>query len=178
MDPNPNPSRSPRGRKVRGLVLGMAAVVLAGCADVRAEGPLRNAEPSREALVRSVLDALERHDTTAIRELRVTREEYETLLWPSLPDRHQMPFAFAWSVTEPRSRKALREVMFRLGGVPIELRGVDFEKEAEIYPDFTLHRGAVVTGRRRDTGEEGRLTFFDVFVEYGGQWKLLDIDEL
>ena len=169
-------SRRPVGAMV-GLALG-GAVALAGCAEAAAESPLAGAYASKEALVERAVEALERHDTTAMRALRITREEYETLLWPEMPDSEQMPFEFVWSVTEPRSRKALREVMGKLGGVPHEVLSIEFDGEPEVYESFRLHRDAVVTARRGDTGEVGRLTFFDVFGEYRGTWKLMDFDEL
>ena len=151
--------------------LSRAAVVLisvwaAGCSsDIAADSPLQNARRSPEALAEAALAALAERDEEALSALMITREEYETLLWPSMPDRDHMPFAFVWSVTGPRSRKARREALDRFGGLPMELVRVEFEGDVERYETFALHRDGRMTVRRLDTGEEGSLPLMDVLVE-------------
>jgi hypothetical protein len=107
----------------------------------------------------------------------ITREEYETLLWPSLPDRDHVSFDFVWSITGPRSRKARREVMGNYQGIPLELGGVELGEEIEAYEAFTLYQNARMTVRRTDTGEEGLLPLMDVLVEMGGGWKFMSFKE-
>jgi hypothetical protein len=109
--------------------------------------------------------------------LMITREEYETLLWPSLPDREQMPFDFVWSTTGPRSRKARREVLGEYGGLPLELVRVDLGEDVESYERFTLYRDARMTVRRTDTGQEGTFPLMDVLVVMDGGWKFMNFVE-
>jgi hypothetical protein len=128
-------------------------------------------------LARAAVEALNAGDGDALDSLRVTREEYETLLWPVLPDKEHVPFEFVWSVTGPRSRKARREVMGDYEGIPLELVRVDLGEEIERYDEFTLYQEARMTVRRTDTGEEGLISLMDVLVEMGGGWKFLNFAE-
>jgi len=167
---------------VRAWCFGLLAVVLTGSAacggsDFAPDSPLANARVSPEALAGAALEALVAEDGEALDSLRVTREEYETLLWPALPDGEHVPFAFVWSLTGPRSRKGRQEVMGEYGGVPLELVKVELGEEIESYDQFTLYREARMTVRRTDTGEEGMIPLMDVLVEMGGGWKFLNFGE-
>jgi hypothetical protein len=128
-------------------------------------------------LAREALRAVTANDEETLSALMVTRVEYETLLWPSLPDRNQMPFDFVWSLTGPRSRKARREVLGEYGGLPLELVRVDLGKDIEAYQRFTLYRDARMTVRRTDTGTEGTFPLMDVLVVMDGGWKFLNFVE-
>ena len=154
-----------------------AAGALLACSDTAPESPLEQARKSPHALAAAALAALCAGDEEALTALMITRNEYETLLWPSMPDREHMPFDFVWSVTGPRSRKARREALSRYGGVPLELLGVELEGEVERYDGFALHRDGGMRGRRTDTGEEGTLTLMDVLVEMEGGWKFMNFVE-
>lgn len=160
------------------LMLGLAAILLQGCSDAAARSPLANAERSEGALVEAVLGALADKDRVALQGFLLSREEYETLLWPEMPDGEHTPFDFVWSLNETNSRKGLNQLLGTYGGLTLELVSVNFTEEPEVYESFTLHPGVEVEVRRTDTGEEGILPSFDVMVEYGGSWKLLNYDEL
>jgi hypothetical protein len=124
------------------------------------------------------LGALADKDRVALQGFLLSREEYETHLWPELPDREYTPFEFVWSLNEANSRKGLSQLLSTYGGLELELVSIRFTEEPEVHDSFTLHPGAEVTVRRADTGDEGVLPSFDVLVEYGGGWKLLNYDEL
>ena len=160
------------------VVIGLVCVGVAGCADLSARTSLVNASTDEEALTEAVLGALSDRDEAALRGFLVTREEYETLLWPKLPDGEYTPFDFIWQLTANNNRKGLRQVATEYGGMHLDLVSVTFTEEPEVYDSFTLHLGAEVVVRNRETGEEGILPSFDVFVEYGGGWKLMNFDEL
>jgi hypothetical protein len=159
----------------RGVAALLSLSLLTGCAP---DTPLENAAGSPEALVESVLSAVAAKDEAALKALLVTREEYETLLWPEMPDKDYTPFEFVWSLAQTNSRKGIRQVLSSYGGLRLELVSVEFPEDPEVYESFTMRPGARVVVRRPDTGEEGVLPTFDVFVEYGGGWKLLNYDEL
>lgn len=166
-----------RGWPRFGLAL-LLAGSLAGCAEAEASSPLADAAPTQDALVRSVLEALAAKDQQKLRSLLVTKEEYEGLLWPEMPDGEYTPFSFVWSLTEVNSRKGLRQLLGTYGGLELELVSISFDEDPEEYEHFTLYPGAKVKVRRRDTGEEGIFPTFDVFVKYGRGWKLMNYDEL
>jgi hypothetical protein len=163
-------------------VIAVGAALLAGgsvsaCSDLATGSPLSHARTSPEALAQAALDAMNAGDEEVLVQLMVTRDEYETLLWPHLPDRDYVPFDFVWSLTGPRSRKARREVMGEYGGIPLELVKVDLGEKIEAYEVFTLYQEARMTVRRSDTGEEGLFPLMDVLVEMGGGWKFLNFGE-
>lgn len=155
------------------LVLGAAA-----CREAAGRSVMEHARNSEEALGEAVLEALAQKDRVALQGFLVSREEYQKLLWPEMPDKQYTPFDFVWSLNEANTRKGLRQLFERYGGVEFELVSVDWTEPPEDYPSFRLYPGAQVTVRRLDNGERGVLPSFDVFVEYAGGWKLLNYDEL
>jgi hypothetical protein len=160
------------------VLLGLATIWSGfACSDLAEASPLANARSSPEALARAALAAVTANDEEALSALMVTRDEYETLLWPSLPDGNQMPFDFVWSLTGPRSRKARREVLGEYGGLPLELVKVDLGEDIEEYEGFALYREARMTVRRKDDGREGVFPLMDVLVVMDGGWKFLNFVE-
>jgi hypothetical protein len=158
--------------------LGAWLPVMGACTDASARPALTHAEGSAEELVEVALTAITDDDLEALGSLIITREEYETLLWPEMPDGEYTPFDFVWSLAETNNRKGVKQALSAFGGVPLELVSISFAEEPEVYQSFKLHPGVEVTVRRTDTGEEGLLPSFDVLVEYGGRWKLMNLDEL
>ncbi len=148
------------------------------CQEAAARSPLANARPSAEALVTSVLEALADGNRDAVEAALVTREEYEHLLWPEMPDGAYTPFDFVWSLAAANNRKGVRQAISEYGGLQLELISVTFTEAPEEYQSFTLHPGVQVRVLRKDNGREGILPSFDVLIEYGGSWKLLNLDEL
>ncbi len=160
------------------LALGFLVMLTAACSDAVARSPLANAERSEGALVEAVLGALADKDRVALQGFLISREEYETLLWPEMPDQEYTPFEFVWGLNTTNSRKGLSQLLSSFGGMQLQVVSIDVTEEPEAYESFALHPGVEVTVRRTDTGEEGILPSFDVLVEYGGTWKLLNYDEL
>ena len=80
----------------RWVVIGLLCAGVTGCADLSARTPLVNASNDEEALTEAVLGALSGMDEAALQGFLITREEYETLLWPELPDGDYTPFDFIW----------------------------------------------------------------------------------
>jgi len=167
----------PSGARTPAILLLLAALSLSGCSDLAKDSPLANARTSPEALALAALEAVSADDEDSLASLMITREEYETLLWPSLPDRSYMPFDFVWSLTGPRSRKARREVLAEYGGMPLKVVRVDLGEDVEAYDDFTLYREARMTVRRADTGQEGTFPLMDVLVVMDGGWKFMNFVE-
>jgi hypothetical protein len=168
----------PLGGPLLSILLALAMIwPTTACSDLALSSPLGNARTSPEALAREALAAVTAKDEETLAALMVTRGEYETLLWPSLPDRNHVPFDFVWSLTGPRSRKARRVVLEEYGGLPLELVKVDLGEEVEEYEEFTLYREARMTVRRTDNGREGVFPLMDVLVFMGGGWKFLNFAE-
>lgn len=159
------------------LALALLLLLASACSDLAEDSPLSHARTSPEALAEAALEALEAGNEEALASLMITREEYESLLWPVLPDREYMPFDFVWSITGPRSRKARRQAMDELGGVPLELVKVDLGDDVETYDEFVLYKEARMTVRRADTGEEAVIPLMDALVEMEGGWKFMNFGE-
>jgi hypothetical protein len=154
-------------------------VVVAGACDPGAlapDSPLSDAYATPEALAEVALAAVAAQDDATLAALMIERDEYETLLWPEMPDGEYTPFEFVWSQTLPPSRSARTNVQRAYEGVELELVSIDLgpEDDIERYPSFTLYRDARMTVRRRDTGEEGVLPLMDALVEMGGGWKFMN----
>jgi hypothetical protein len=126
---------------------------------------------SPEAMARAVVEAVREEDRAALESFLVTAAEHRELLWESLPERRAMPFGYARSLNERNTRKAIARVLERYGGMSLELVSLRFAGEPETYESFTLHRGAEVAVRDRESGEEGTIPVLDVVVEMDGGWK-------
>lgn len=165
-----------RTSRLLALALACAAMAggLAGCSDLATGSPLAEARRSPEALAEAALTALEAGDEERLTSLLITRDEYESLLWPVLPDRDQMPFDFVWSITGPRSRKARERALGEYRGVPLELVRVELGDDVERYDAFTLYRRSRMWVRRPDTGVTGVLPLMDTLVEMEGGWKFMN----
>jgi hypothetical protein len=162
-----------------GLMLSLA-VALGGCSgsDLATGSPLSHAYTTPEALAEAALQAIAAQDEEALQALLITREEYETLVWPILPDsRGSATFEFVWGISAPRNRKGRREVLEDYRGIPLEVVSVDPGDEIEAYDEFVLYKEAILTVRRTDTGDEGRMGFMDVLVEMDGGWKFMNFKE-
>ncbi len=166
------------GLALRRMALAASLVLGAtGCAEA-ANAVMEGFSESPEDLIRTALVAVANEDRSALAALLVTREEYETVLWPELPDGRYTPFEFVWSLASTNNRKGLRQLLAEYGGMRLELVSVTFDGEPEVHDHFTLHPDVRVTVRRMDDGVEGTLPSFDVLVKVGGGWKLMNYDEL
>ena len=155
----------------------LLAFVTAACSELTAGSPMADARNSPEALARAALDAIAAGAEDDLDVLRISRTEYEDLLWPILPDREHVPFEFVWSITEPRSRKARGRIIADYHGIPLELARVDTGDEIERYDAFTLYKDARMIVRRTDTGQEGTFPLMDVLVHMGGGWKFMNFKD-
>lgn len=89
---------------------------------------LGNAAPSRDALVKRFMTALENGDSVALRELHVSKAEYAFLYYPtSAYNRkpYELPPDIAWLLSEQNSIKGLTRVTRRLGGKDLDFSGYE-----------------------------------------------------
>lgn len=164
-----------------GVLLTALALAAASCgpqSELATDSPLSNAYRTPESLAEAALEAIAARDQEALQALLITREEYEGLVWPVLPDsRGSTTFDFVWGISEPRNRKGRREVIEDFGGLPLEVVSVDPGNDIESYDEFVLYKEAILTVRRTDTGNEGRMRFMDVLIEMDGGWKFMNFKE-
>ena len=143
-------------------------------AELPAVSELMNAEPTRDAVVRRFVHAIERRDTAALRTIVMTRSEFAYLYFPtSLHARSpaQQPPALVWFLHTQNSEKGVGRVLDRFGGRPITFRGytcaspVRVEVENTIWDDCRMHVG---TG-----GDRSTIRLFGGVIERAGRFKLL-----
>jgi hypothetical protein len=140
-------------------------------------GGFSNAFASPNALGRAVLTAIQEDDPGGLEALRVTREEYVSLLWDQLPESGNTPLDFVWQLNQDNSREGRRSALAEYGGQEFELIGLRFTEAPEVYSTFVLHFGGQLWVRRKMDGEEGVLPLVGVVVEHQGHWKLLSFAE-
>ena len=86
---------------------------------------MRNASPSREALVRRFVSALASRDTVALASMLISRAEFAHLYFPGsalAAPPYELDPAFAWFQMELENERALRQALRRHGGAELEYR--------------------------------------------------------
>lgn len=170
-------------RTIGAVVAAVSIWTLSGCAsDAAAESPLAHVYETPEELVEAVLEKLnEGADQATMETFLISKEEYLEVLWPEMPDQDYTPFDFFWGMVRKGQIRGVRQVMQQYGGRNLEFVSITMptdEGDLESYENFTFHKRVEVIVRDRDTGVEGELPSFDVFLEHRGLWKLANYDEL
>ena len=154
--------------KARALVL--VAIATAACGPP----PLANTFPSSDALARAVLDAVERRDEPALRNLGLSEHEFRAHVWPSLPaarPERNLPFTYVWGDLKQKSDASLAVTLDGHGGRHYELNAVKFAAPPTDYAAFRVHRDPTFVVRDETTEtREARLT--GSLIEKDGRWKV------
>jgi hypothetical protein len=152
----------------------------------QAAGVLSHAASSPEDLVDRVLEALEHNDVHALRELRVTEEEYREIVIPGNVPVGQAPKAarpevadLAWKTLNTKSLYYERYLIGELGGRRYQRAGeISFEKGSKQYASFrTLRQLRAPLSLESTDGEsagkdEATLEMGSV-LELAGQYKFI-----
>jgi len=129
---------------------------------------------SDEALARAVLDGIARKDGEGLLQLSVSKDEFEDLVWPTLPVSRPevgMPLSYVWHDTFTKSRSYLAQTLDEFGGSRYELRGIEFGGP-------TTDRGAYTVSRQArllvmdEQGQERRLRLFGSVIRQHGRSKI------
>jgi hypothetical protein len=129
---------------------------------------------SDTALARAVLDRLERKDAEGLLALSVTRDEFEDLVWPTLPISRpevNMPFDYVWQDNFTKSRAYLGQTLADFGGRHYDLEKVEFAGEETDYGTFTVHRETRLFVRDSD-GQEQTMRIFGSIIRQNGRSKV------
>jgi len=130
---------------------------------------------SPEELAWVALQAAEHGDADILDRLRVDRETYRTVLWPSFEAEkiaNTVPVETAWGLLDLQSRSGIRDLIADYGGTDLEFRMVTHRRVAE-YVVFRLLRHPEVIVRDRETGNEDSIELFKDIVEIGGKYRLV-----
>lgn len=132
--------------------------------------------PSRDALVRAFVRAIEENDTTALVRLVVSRREFGYLVYPTSPNvrppYRQAP-QLVWLQRSSMTNKAASRLLERFGGRPLGVVGYRCPTPPATQGENALWDGCVVS--RRAAGESSSLRMFGPIIERGGTFKFLSL---
>lgn len=183
MDQVRSPALS-RSRSVTGAAAGLAVallVVLAfgvqACSISSASGPepgreLSNAQPSPEALASRFLERLAADDLEGMKSLRLTQQEFCTVVFPELPA-SKLPNVscdWVWSQATLKSMAGLTRTLNVHRGEQWELISVRFAGTEE-HQTYRVLKDPTVSVRDMN-GKVENLRLFGSVLELDGQYKL------
>jgi len=170
------PSTALRGA-LPGAARGVSALLLfltflaAGCSR---PARLENTFESDEALARAVLDGVARKDYDGLLRLAVTRDEYETLVWPTLPVSRPevgMPVDYVWQDTLTKSRAYLAQTLSQHGGSRYTLVRVESRGETTQHGTHVISRKTeLIVGDAQH--KERTLRLFGSIIRQDGRSKV------
>lgn len=135
---------------------------------------LRDGAKTTNELVQRFVIAIERNDTAALAAMLVSRAEYGALYYPSsiyARKPYELPPDIAWLLSSENSAKALRRLVERLGGRPIELGRAQCADSVTEGANIVLD-SCNVTYRSGGTTIEGRRLFRSI-IGRDGEMKFL-----
>lgn len=106
--------------------------------------------------------------------LSVSRDEFEAIVWPTLPASRPevgMPMEYVWQDTFTRSRTYLAQTLHEYGGERFELRGVRFAGETTSHGTYSVSRKAHLVVRDA-LGVERVVRFFGSIIRQNGRSKV------
>ena len=138
---------------------------------------LRNASPSREALVRRFMKDLSSRDSLDLRAATISPREFADLLYPTSPNSrppYRLSPAFVWMRLAGQSHSGLTRVLQRRGGQRFGYAGHACQSNPEIQGKNRLWTGCLVTlvGGSADTT---RQRLFGTIVERDGRFKFVSL---
>lgn len=148
-----------------------AAAIVAGCGT---PPTLTNTFESDETAVRAVLDAVAANDAERLISLSLTKEEFETIVWPTLSVSRPevgMPMDYVWQDTSSKSRAYLAKALDDYGGQRLNLAHVEFRGNTTEHEGYTVSRKTylIVTD---ETGEQKTIRLFGSIIRQDGRSKI------
>jgi hypothetical protein len=135
---------------------------------------LSGGAPSREALVRRFVRAVEQRDTVAVRAMVLSRSEFADLYYPHSPftrEPHRQMAGLVWLFTQVNSSKGITRVFDRFGGGAVSYRGHRCNVRPQCQGPNRLWDDCVVRIGEGPAPSEVRL--FGSIVERDGQLKFV-----
>jgi len=134
---------------------------------------LSDVSASAQALTRRYLEAVERFDTTTLRDIHISRAEYAHLYFPSstmMAPPYELPPDVAWMLHTSESNKGIASVLRRFGGQRLEFEAVRCPGEPLREVRNTVWRECLV--RYRAPGAPPReQPLFAAIIERDGRFK-------
>lgn len=169
------PSAAPAGPKVIGELVPIDEQLRQFQAGVARVDTLAGAAPSREALVRRFVAALEARDTAALRAMHLSRAEYAYLYYPTAAvarPPQQLDPETAWLLLTLESDKNVRRAIARLGGRTLGYAGHTCPAAPTVEASNRLWQGCAVRWRAAG-GAVDSLPLFGPVLERDGRFKFV-----
>ncbi len=138
-------------------------------------GLFRGGAASLEEFGRSVVTALNAKDETALHGLRVTRGEFETILWREFPESRpvtRITAEDAWEMSEPSSMAGASRTVGLHGGRRLRFLTIE-SASIQTFTNFFLHRDVVIAAVDEGTAEVHKITMAPSVAERKGRFKAL-----
>jgi hypothetical protein len=130
---------------------------------------------SRDALVHAWVKAVEANDTAALGRLRISRDEFAWLYYPTakqgLPPYDLSP-SLMWFVVDGGSNKGEARLLQDRGGKPLHVVGYTCDPQSSVEGENTSW-GPCILKRVPAKGDTLEERLFGLIVERGGEWKFL-----
>jgi hypothetical protein len=136
---------------------------------------LSEASPSRDALIRRFVRAVESSDTTAIRAMVLNRAEFAYLYYPpsSFARRPYLTSpALLWFLTQQNSEKGITRLLRRYGGRPLGFVGFECEPEPSQQGENKLWQACAVRFTNA-AGDTLTRRLFGAIIERAGRYKFV-----
>ena len=149
----------------------LTSLLSVGCSEVPR---LEDAFESDDALARAVLEGMARRDHPGLLALAVTKDEFEELVWPTLPVSRpevDMPLDFVWQDTFTKSHAYLAQTLASVGGRRYELVRVEFDGPTTEHGTHEISRKSRLIVRD-DGGQERMLRLFGSVIRQNGRSKV------
>ncbi len=138
-------------------------------------GPeLHGAEDTAEDLARSVLAAIRMNDKSVLRDLMMSREEFDSILWREFPASRpitNITVSDVWAFHLAHTRSGVNELITLHGGKELALERIDCAVGLDPYTNFNLLRGIRIHAVT-EKGEKVVINQARTFVERNGRWKV------
>jgi hypothetical protein len=147
-----------------------AAASAAGCSSPTLRGTLE----SDRAVAEAVLAAVAANDRAALMDLSLSKDEFEDIVWPTLPVSRPevgMPMTYVWQDTFTKSRTSLSRILERHGGQRFELVDVESRGETTQHGRFAVSRKTHLIVRDAE-GQERVLRLFGSIIRQDGRSKV------
>jgi hypothetical protein len=130
---------------------------------------------SRDALVKAWVKAMEAADTTALKRMLISRDEFAWLYYPTalqgLPPYDLSP-SLLWFMTDGQTAKGLRRLLEERAGKPVHYVGYTCDPKSTAEGENTVW-GPCEIRQVRAPGDTVSERLFGLIVERGGEWKFL-----
>lgn len=152
----------------------LAFLIVSTAACASPPPPLTHTVDSPEALGRAVVERLAASDLDGLRQLMLTRDEFEAHVWPHLPASRpetNMPMSFVWNRLQQQSEGRLAQVVARHGGQPMTFISIATAGASSAYGTVRVDRESTMTVRTA-SGEVEEVRLFGSMVRQGTRYKV------